>query len=47
VGLPAFVIEPERIAIGHAVDAAGKVLGPPWRKDHKLAAAAALAALDS
>ena len=32
-------------AIADRVDAAGKLVGPPWRKEHKLAATAALDAL--
>jgi hypothetical protein len=44
-GLPVLVLEPTAIKIPAAVDNAGKVLGPPWQKDHKLAAAVALAAL--
>lgn len=47
VGLPVSLVEPERIEVGTALDAAGKALGPPWQKDHKLAAAAALAVLQS
>jgi hypothetical protein len=46
LGLPACVVEPDGLVVSSALEAAGKVLGPPWRKDHKLAAAAALAALD-
>jgi hypothetical protein len=46
LGLPAFMQEPEGIAVGNNFHAAGKVLGPPWQRDHKLAAGAALAALE-
>ena len=45
VGLPVLLVEPHGITIGPALDGAGKVLGPPWQKDHKHAAAAALAAI--
>jgi len=45
LGLRAFMLEPAAIRIPAAVDSAGKALGPPWQKDHKLAAAVALAAL--
>jgi hypothetical protein len=45
LGLRAFMLEPAAIRISAAVDGAGKVLGPPWQKDHKLAAGVALAAL--
>ena len=44
--LPVSVLEPGRIAVRHDLQLMGKVLGPPWQKDHQLAAAAALAALD-
>ncbi len=44
VGLPAVLVEERTIEIPHALDVAGKELGPPWQKDHKLAAAAALIA---
>lgn len=47
VGLPVSLVQSERIEIGQALEMAGKVLGPPWQKDHKFAAAAALAALDA
>jgi hypothetical protein len=43
--LPVFVVEPDQIEIGPLLAAAGTTLGPPWQKDHKLATAAALAAL--
>jgi hypothetical protein len=45
VGLPVHLVAPERIVVGRAIDLAGKVLGPPWQKDHKQAAAAALQAI--
>jgi hypothetical protein len=45
-GVPVSLLEPELLAVGDALEASGKVLGPPWQKDHKLAAAAALAALN-
>lgn len=47
VGLRGFMREPASIKIPAAVDGAGKALGPPWQKDHKLAASVALAALET
>jgi hypothetical protein len=46
IGLQALVMEPASIEIPEAVDTGGKALGPPWQKDHKLAATVALAALE-
>jgi hypothetical protein len=46
IGMEALVMEPASIEIPAAVDAGGKALGPPWQKDHKLAASVALAALE-
>jgi hypothetical protein len=46
LGLRGFMLDPADIEIPAAVDGAGKALGPPWQKDHKLAASVALAALD-
>jgi len=43
--LPAVLVEERAINISAALDAAGKQLGPPWQKDHKLAASAALIAV--
>jgi hypothetical protein len=43
--LPVLLVQPKTIEIASAIDDAGKSLGPPWQKDHKLAAAVALAAL--
>jgi hypothetical protein len=45
VGLGSLLVESKAIKISHGVETAGKSLGPPWQKDHKFAAAAALAAL--
>jgi hypothetical protein len=45
VGIPARVSDPDTLEISDALDAMGKSIGAPWQKDHKLAAAAALAAL--
>ena len=45
IGIPARVSDPDMLEVGDALDALRKTLGPPWQKDHKLAAAAALAAL--
>jgi hypothetical protein len=46
VGLACSVAEPNATYIGHVLDAAGKALGPPWQKDHELAATAAVLALE-
>src|SRR6185437_497987 len=46
IGLNALVLEPATIDIPAAVETGGKALGPPWQKDHKLAASVALAALE-
>jgi len=46
VGLHALVLDPATIEIPAAVATGGKALGPPWQKDHKLAASVALAALE-
>jgi len=43
--LPAVLVEERSIDIGAAIDAAAKSMGPPWQKDHKLAASAALDAV--
>ena len=43
--LPVHFLALKSIEIVDALDQAGKALGPPWQKDHKLAAAAALTAL--
>ena len=44
-GLGALLVEERTIEIPAALDRLGKQLGPPWQKDHKLAASAALAVL--
>lgn len=44
-GLPVRLVAPKTIVVDAAVDQAGRTLGPPWQKDHKLAATVALAAL--
>ena len=44
-GLPATLVDPDGLAVPLPLENAGKSLGPPWQKDHKLAAAAALLAL--
>jgi hypothetical protein len=46
IGLNALVLEPASIEIPAAVESGGKTLGPPWQKDHKLAAGVGLAALE-
>ena len=43
LGLRVALVDPDQVTISAALEAAGKALGPPWQKDHKLAAAAALA----
>lgn len=45
VKVPVLLMEPDRIEVDPRLAAAGATLGPPWQEDHKLAAAAALAAL--
>ena len=44
-GLPVHFSPPKTIDISDAIETARNTLGPPWQKDHKLATAAALAAL--
>jgi hypothetical protein len=44
-GLPVHVVDPRSLAVPAAVETLGRTLGPPWQKDHKWAATAALAAL--
>lgn len=44
-GMSPLLVPPRSIDIPEAIDRAGKLLGPPWQKDHKLAAVAALGAL--
>jgi hypothetical protein len=46
-GLLTHVVPPKSIEVSSAVDALGRSIGPPWQKDHKWAATAALAALGS
>jgi hypothetical protein len=41
-GLPVQRVTPTSISLEPKLDAAGRALGPPWQKDHKLAASAAL-----
>ncbi len=43
-GIDAMLVEERTIEIPGALDAIGKSLGPPWQKDHKLAATAAFLA---
>jgi hypothetical protein len=45
VGMPAALYDPAAIVVSEPLDGLRATLGPPWQKDHKLAAAAALAAL--
>ena len=45
IDIPAAVYDPAAIVVSGPLDRLRATLGPPWQKDHKLAAAAALAAL--
>ena len=47
IGLPAHVSDPSSIVVSAQLDGLRATVGAPWQKDHKLAAAAALAALGS
>jgi hypothetical protein len=47
IGLPVYVAEPKFLEVTAAVDTLGRSIGPPWQKDHKRAATAALVALGS
>lgn len=44
-GLRVVAVDPGAIEVPAAVEALGRSIGPPWQKDHKWAATAALAAL--
>jgi hypothetical protein len=44
-GLRPLLVSPRAIEVPPELERVGKVLGPPWQKDHKLAAAAAVMAL--
>jgi hypothetical protein len=44
-GLPVQRVTTTSAPINPSLDAAGRALGPPWQKDHKMAAAAALSVL--
>jgi len=44
-GLHAELVAPTSISIHPNLHAAGRALGPPWQKDHKMAAAAAFSVL--
>jgi hypothetical protein len=46
-GLPVHVVKPNSIKVPAAVDALGRSVGPPWQKDQKWAATAALVAIRS
>jgi hypothetical protein len=46
-GLHAHVVDPKSIDVPPAVNTLRRSIGPPWQKDHKWAATAALAALAS
>jgi len=45
-GLPVHVVDP-KTTIRPELDDLRRVIGPPWQKDHKLAATAAFLALDA
>jgi hypothetical protein len=45
MGVPVHVFDPKAITVPAHVDLLGRQLGPPWQKDHKWAATAALTAL--
>ena len=45
IGLRVHTVDPKTIGIPSAIDLLGRTVGPPWQKDHKLAAVAALSAL--
>jgi hypothetical protein len=45
LSLPVTGVRDREIVVGADVDALGKTLGPPWRKEHKLAATVAWLAL--
>jgi hypothetical protein len=47
LGLPAALYDPAAIVVSEQLDNLRAALGPPWQKDHKLAAAAAFSALDA
>jgi hypothetical protein len=47
LGLPVTGVRDRDIEMGTEVSALGRTLGPPWRKDHKLAATVAWLALHS
>jgi hypothetical protein len=44
-GLPVHTVEPRAITPRLEIETLGRTLGPPWQKDHKLAATAAFVAL--
>jgi hypothetical protein len=44
-GLDVRLVPPGELVVAPAVDTLGRVIGAPWQKDHKLAAAAALGAV--
>jgi hypothetical protein len=47
LGLPVTGVRDRDIEVGTEMSALGRTLGPPWRKDHKLAATVAWLALHS
>jgi hypothetical protein len=44
-GMPVHLVDPRSLTVPAAVESLGRSLGPPWQKDHKWAATAALMAL--
>jgi len=44
-GVTPLLVPPRTVDVPPALERAGKALGPPWQKDHKLAATAAVLAL--
>lgn len=45
LGLPVHLVAPTAVAISAELEGLRATIGPPWQKDHKWAAASALAAL--
>jgi hypothetical protein len=46
-GLPVVVVDPRTLSPSDEVEVLGRRIGSPWQKDHKLAAMAALVALEA
>jgi hypothetical protein len=45
IGMPAQLVDPAAVVVSEQLDGLRATVGAPWQKDHKLAAAAAFAAL--